>query len=82
MVNARVHAGGNVTAALVDAETLTPLAGRAAEDCRPMNTDAIAGPIRWKNCPHAAMPDRPFRIRFYVTGAYSKLFGFSWESSG
>ena len=81
-MNARVHAGGNVTAALLDAETLAPLPGRAAGDCLPMDTNAVAGPIRWKNRPDAPMPDRPFRIRFYVTGAHSKLFGFSWESSG
>jgi hypothetical protein len=79
-VNARVHPGGGVTAALLDAETLAPLAGYAAEDCMPMETDAVAGPIRWKNHPPTP-PDRPFRIRFYVTGAQSKLFGFSWESS-
>lgn len=81
-VNARVHTGGNVTAALLDAETLAPLPGCAAGDCLPMDTDAVAGPIRWENRLDAAMPDQPFRIRFYVTGAHSKLFGFSWESSG
>lgn len=79
LVNARVATGGAVRAALLDAEALAPLPGYEIENCLPMVEDNVTGALRWRDLPAPAPPARPFRIRFEVTGARSKLFGFSWS---
>ena len=66
-VNANAS-GGELRAALVDAETMAPLPGLGESECRPLDGDHIDGRLSWGEGRLLAR-DRPVRARFSLRDA-------------
>ena len=69
--------GGEVSAEVVDADTLEPLAGLSTEECAAVSGDHLDAPVRWGDTGLPSV-DQPVRIRFVLRKA--RLFAFWMDS--
>ena len=70
--------GGEVRAAILDAESMEPLPGLAESDCDAIRADTLEGRFTWKGSP-TMVAERPVRARFTLQNA--KLYAF-WLETG
>ena len=69
-------ANGELRAEVLDAETMTPLAGLSAGDCNPVTGDHISAPVTWSDGPGPG-GEKAVRARFELRNA--RLFAFWLE---
>ncbi len=73
-VNSEIHPGGRLRVAIYDQEN-TPLPGYGFEDCQPIETGALAAPVRWSGRRFSELAGFPIRLVFELTAA--KLYAFA-----